>query len=93
MENSSLTAINNAYHGIRWEHISSGLDSPTDYNFVKLAFEGAKRLANKEKNQKEPITSEILLEIINKFGFNSYDLLLYVYWDLQDFLGSVNYLK
>ena len=46
-------------------HIQAGLISPTDHPFVKLAFEGAKRLVtHRESNQKEPITSEMINQLV-----------------------------
>ena len=45
------SAIISAYSGIRWGHINSGYDPPTDHPFVKLAFECAKRLTGKTDNQ------------------------------------------
>ena len=48
--------IESAFFGIRWGHLIAGLTAPTDHPFVKLAFEGAKRLASRRtaKIQKEP---------------------------------------
>ena len=66
---SSHSAIVNAYHGIRWGHINTGYDSPTDSQFVKVAFEGAKRLSEKGNNQKDPIDPEMLKQLVNYFGF------------------------
>ena len=70
MNHASFTAINNAYMGIRWGHINVGFYSPTDHPFVKVAFEGAKRLSDKASNQKEPVTPECLKELVNAYGFS-----------------------
>ena len=39
--------IESAFFGIRWGHLIAGLEAPTDHPFVKLAFEGAKRLVSR----------------------------------------------
>ena len=70
LQTSSLSSISQAFFGIRWGHIRCGLFSPTDHPFVKLAFEGAKRIVKSVKNQKEPLPLECLTQIVNKFGFN-----------------------
>jgi len=50
-------------------HINAGFTSPTNHPLVKLAFEGAKRLAIKgRKNQKEPFTAEIISKLVSEFG-------------------------
>ena len=57
VDNCKLGALVSAYCGIRWGHIQAGLIPPTDHPFVKLAFEGAKRLVtHRESNQKESIS-------------------------------------
>ena len=56
-------ALTSAYYGIRWGHLISGFDSPTDHPFVKLAFEGARRLASRfsaPKTPKEPLPVDLL---------------------------------
>ena len=61
--------ITSAFNGIRWGHLVSGQSaSPTDHPFVKLSFEGAKRLTTKDKNQKEPFTVEIIKSLIKQYN-------------------------
>ena len=69
-ENCSKNSIINAFCGIRWGHINSGLLPPTDHPFVKLALEGAKRVSSEftTKNQKEPISLEMISELFDKLG-------------------------
>ena len=43
-------------------------DSPTENPLMQLAFEGYKRLCQSETTKKEPITSEIIKSLVNKFG-------------------------
>ena len=70
-EGASLSAVTSAFCGIRWGHINTGYLSPTDHPFVKLAFEGAKRVTEVKSNQKEPLPSECIRKLINKFGFEN----------------------
>ena len=55
-------ALTAAVLGIRWGHISSGLHSPTEDPFVKLALEGGQRMLSKNtvKNQKETLSQDII---------------------------------
>ena len=64
----TLGAISDANSGIRWGHINAGVYSPTNHPFVKLVFEGAKRLASKSSvsRQKEPITTEMIKQCVAK---------------------------
>ena len=61
-----------AFYGIRWGHHVMGFDSATDNSFVQLAFKGCQclcqRLCQLETTKKEPITSEKIKSLINKFG-------------------------
>ena len=45
-----------------------GFDSPTDNPFVQLTFEGCQRLCQSETTKKEPITSEMIKSLVDKFG-------------------------
>ena len=68
----SITA---AFYGIRWGHHIVGLESPTENPFVKLAFEGTKRLCNHKSKKKEPLEISHLKEILDEFySLESYDL-------------------
>ena len=66
---NSRGAIVDAYFGIRWGHHSSGFHSPTDHPFVKLAFEGSKRLARfKGSNKKDPMTATMIRKLYFEYG-------------------------
>ena len=66
---NSRGAIVDAYFGIRWGHHSSGFHSPTDHPFVKLAFEGSKRLASfKGTNMKDPMTASMIRKLFHQYG-------------------------
>ena len=69
LEKQSINAISTALCGIRWGHLKAGYDSPTDCQLVKLAFKGAQRVATvKDKNRKEPFTSEMIGELVKRYG-------------------------
>ena len=61
--------ITAAFLGIRWGHISSGLPSPTEDCFVKLALEGGQRMLSKNtvRNQKEILSQEIITTLTQRF--------------------------
>ena len=61
------------WYGVRWGHITCGFATPTDHPFAKTAFEGAKRLAarNGSKNRKEPLDTEMLTDLVERFGQSS----------------------
>ena len=66
---NSRGAITDAYFGIRWGHHSAGYYSPTTHPFVKLAYEGAKRLANtRGRNKKDPMTAVMIRKLFSVYG-------------------------
>ena len=70
LDKAPIGAITAALCGIRWGHIKAGFSSPTDTPLVKLAFKGAKRLAQSTpgSNRKEPFTIVILQELVERYG-------------------------
>ena len=78
-----------AFYGIRWGHHVMEFDSPTDNPFVQLAFEGCQRLSQSETTKKEPITSEMIKFLVNKFGGKNASLpdLRFLFTCLLDFSG------
>lgn len=68
VEKSSVSTVISAFCGIRWGHLNTGFESPTDSPIVKLAFEGAKRLLSKNStNRKEPFTAEMIKTLVAKY--------------------------
>ena len=67
---SNLGTLSTAFFGIRWGHITAGLPFPTEHCFLKLAFEGAKRLLSgtKRKNQKEPSDTDTITRISDLYS-------------------------
>ena len=63
--------LTNAFLGIRWGHIHSGLVPPTNHPFLKMVFEGAKRILSRSspiKNKKEILIPEIIKKIVDIFA-------------------------
>ena len=66
----SIGLLTTAFLGIRWGHIHSSFTPPTNHPFLKMAFEGAKRIVSRlspPKNKKEPLTPEIIKRIVDIF--------------------------
>ena len=70
-----IGTLDAALLGIRWGHLSAGLETPTDNPIVKLALEGGKRVitrdGGKTSNQKEPLNAELLRKIVKGKNKNS----------------------
>lgn len=65
---NSIAPIDCAIYSVRWAHTMAGLSSPTDNNFVKTVIEGCRRTLAKPKDPKEPISSEILAQLVTDKG-------------------------
>ena len=73
--NGTKGCITAAFYGIRWGHHIVGLDSPTDNPFTKLAFEGCNRLSEHEAKKKDPISLEIIKELVDYVNQNNTSVL------------------
>ena len=71
-------ALDAASSAIRYGHIIAGMPNPMDDPFLKSVLEGAKRIVGKGtlKNQKEPLTTEIIKSAVD-FYRHSTNLLHY----------------
>lgn len=90
----TLTA---AILGIRWGHLTSGFESPTDHSLVKLALEGGKRIIA-EKNsiggkrrRKEPLSSDIIKSLAETYATSSN--LLDIRFTLMVILGFAGFFR
>ena len=52
-------------YSISWHHTLSLKPNPCKDNFVSLILEGGKRMLSRPINKKEPITTDILLKLVN----------------------------
>ena len=69
----SYHSVNSAFYGIKWAHQMNGLIDPTDNSFVKNILESAKRTVKLPCKKKDPVTSDIIIELCDKFS-DSQDL-------------------
>lgn len=61
-------ALIEAFYGIRWGHIVSGLSPPTENPFLKFVFQGCQRLAHtKPVQKKDPISAEMIKELVDAY--------------------------
>ena len=67
-ELGSKSSIEAAVYGLNWAHEMAGLDSPTSHPLVHAALEGTRRQLGKPTVKKEPVTSEMLQSLVEKFG-------------------------
>ena len=67
-QNTSIGRITDTIFGINRVHLSLGMVSPNSSSIVKNLLETSKRLLEKAKTKKEPITPDHLAALVNKFG-------------------------
>ena len=53
---------------MKWTHSLAGLPSPTENPLVKIALQGFKRTTSSPVSRKEPISPDILMKIMDKYG-------------------------
>ena len=71
LDNCKYGALTNLQSGIRWGHVSMGLDNPMENLFVKTVLEGAKRTVGKpdKSNRKDPINTNMAKQIVQKLSW------------------------
>ena len=62
------SSADSATAAIKWVHSLAGFPSPTDSPMVKLALQGFKRTTSSPTLRKQPITPDILIKIMEKYG-------------------------
>ena len=70
----SASTINEVFYAISWAHILAGLADPCKSDLVKTIREGSIRSVGRCVVKKEPITPEILRQLVNVYGFHNTDL-------------------
>ena len=69
LDRCKFGALTEAASGIRWGHLSHGLDNPMENEFVAIVLEGAKRIVGKpQSQQKDPMSAEMAKEVVELFG-------------------------
>ena len=71
----SFHVVSTTVYSIKWAHSLRNLQDPTDNLFVKNLLESAKQTARKEVNRKSPVTSQMLIELCDKY-IESTDILV-----------------
>ncbi|VDI18026.1 Hypothetical predicted protein [Mytilus galloprovincialis] len=60
---STYHPVYNAIYGIKWAHEINSLKDPTTNTFVTSILEASKRVAPKKTNKKDPVTTDVLIEL------------------------------
>lgn len=67
-KSSSYSSLESAFYGLKWFHSFSDSANPLDHPLPKLVLEAAKRSISKPKRCKQPIQSDILKVLCNKYA-------------------------
>ncbi|XP_062610611.1 integrase/recombinase xerD homolog, partial [Saccostrea cucullata] len=67
----SESVLSAYFYSIKWFHDFNVCINPCDTKILHMVMEGGKRILSKPIQKKEPITPEILEQIINKYGDDS----------------------
>lgn len=70
----SVSSINEVFYSISWAHKLAGVYNPCTSEFVLSVKEGVIRTVGHTIHKKEPITPEILKQIVTKYGTTSSNL-------------------
>lgn len=70
----SASTINEAFYAISWAHKLAGLSDPCKSDLVKTIREGCIRSVGRCVVKKEPITPEILRQLVSMYGKNTDNL-------------------
>ena len=73
---SSTNVISKPLFALKWAHSLRGLSDSTDIGFVKNLVESAKRLRSSKTLKKDAVTSEMLIELCDRFSGTTNLLLL-----------------
>ncbi|XP_071172397.1 integrase/recombinase xerD homolog, partial [Mytilus edulis] len=64
---STYHPVYNVIYGIKWAHEINSLKDPTTNTFVTSILEASKRVAPKKTNKKDPVTTDVLIELCDNF--------------------------
>ena len=68
-KSATSAPIEEAVNALSWAHQVTFVEDPTHCNIVKETLAGAKRMLVHRTQKKEPITPEILKNLVDKFAF------------------------
>ena len=66
-QGSTVHPVNSAIYAIKWAHQLTGFDDPTQNSFILSLQEAAKRTAYRKVHKKEPVTTDMLIELCQKY--------------------------
>jgi integrase len=67
--------VDDAFYGMQWSnYLARNLNNPCSSFLVKSVREAAHRIRGHRFSRKEPVTSDILLKLVNAFGNNDENL-------------------
>ena len=72
---SSSHVVNHSIYSIKWMHTVNNFPDPTENGYVKSLQEAAKRIATPRVHRKDPVTTEMLIELCDLHA-NCNDLLV-----------------
>ena len=64
---NSCHSVNSAIYAIKWTHNVNNFTDPTDNGFVTGLQSTARRMPRPEKRRKDPVTSDMLVNLCNKY--------------------------
>ena len=64
---ASCNTLNSAVYSIKWVHNLNNFNDPTDNSFVTSLQEAGKRIARPIRSKKDPVTSDLLIDLCKKF--------------------------
>lgn len=68
---TSYSVISTTVYSIKWAHSLRSLSDPTDNTFVTNLLESAKRLLSKPVSKKQPVTTDMLIELCSLYTDSS----------------------
>ena len=92
-KSSTSSPIEEAVNAISWAHQITCADDPTQSDLVKQVLAGAKRILAHKTVKKEPITPEILSQLVDRFAGEKAELddVWVITWCLRGFAGFLHY--
>ena len=92
-KSSTSSPIEEAVNAISWAHQIACVDDPTQSDLVKQIVAGAKRILAHKATKKEPLTPEILSQLVDRFAQEKADLddIRVMTWCLIGFAGFLRY--
>ena len=67
-KSNTCSPVEGAVHALSWVHCVGTVEDPTQHPLVKQVLAGAKRILAQRTSKKEPITPEILEQLVRRFG-------------------------